>query len=164
MALHRGLQLKRWLLEPAGQDLARQLVWMASAHEVTIRRSVPPFPDELELVAFALGELTLVLCAGVTHPRLPTVGGLRTLYGMTPSEAYVAGALAADQSPKEIAADLGLSLSTVRTHLFAVRTKIGAASQTDLLRRLLGSAAVYGPSQTDLPTSPERVALEGLAG
>ncbi len=144
LVLNRGNQILRWLNEQGGHEQLEQLVRVSKSYEVVVQRGEEPTCPSFELVAFPVGSHTMLLCAGPAHPRLPTFSGLRSLYGMTPSEAYVAGALAADQSPKEIANDLGLSLSTVRSHLFAVRTKIGATSQTDLLRRLLNSAAVYG--------------------
>jgi DNA-binding CsgD family transcriptional regulator len=149
LVLNRGTQILRWLNEKVGRDQVDQLVRVSKAHDVVVQRGEDATRPSFELVAFPVGSLTLLMCAGPAHPRLPTFSGLRSLYGMTPSEAYVAGALAADQSPKEIANDLGLSLSTVRSHLFAVRTKIGATSQTDLLRRLLNSAAVYGNGGVD---------------
>lgn len=149
LVLNRGIQILRWLNEQGGHEQLEQLVRVSKSHDVVVQRGEEPTSPSFELVAFPVGSLTMLMCAGPAHPRLPTFSGLRSLYGMTPSEAYVAGALAADQSPKEIATDLGLSLSTVRSHLFAVRTKIGATSQTDLLRRLLNSAAVYGDGVVD---------------
>jgi len=149
MTGYSGAQILRWLNEQGGRERLDRLVRAAKSQEISVQRGGQAGCTGFEVVAFPVGGLTLLMCSGPAHPRLPTFSGLRSLYGMTPSEAYIAGALAADQSPKEIANDLGLSLSTVRSHLFAVRTKIGASSQTDLLRRLLSSAAVYGKGSVD---------------
>lgn len=101
--------------------------------------------DGTEVCAFpALGGLALV-AMGPACARAPSLAGLRRLYGLTAAEARVARALASSDkghSPTSIAAELGVSISTVRSHLRAIQEKCLAESQTDLVRRLLTSAAV----------------------
>ncbi len=99
----------------------------------------------LEVFAFESPLGRVLLFAGPAFPRRPTAHGLRLLYGLTPAEARVACALAAQETPKEVAYRLGVELSTVRTQLRSIQAKLGASSQTDLVRRLLWSAATYVP-------------------
>ena len=66
---------------------------------------------------------------------------LRTLYGFTPAEARLARLLAQGRRPEEAAAELGVSLNTVRTHLKRIFGKAGTDRQADLVRTILTSAA-----------------------
>lgn len=59
-----------------------------------------------------------------------------TLYGLTPAEGRIAALVAAGLAPPKVAAMLGLSTSTVRTHLARVFDKTGARSQVMLARLL----------------------------
>ena len=69
---------------------------------------------------------------------------LAQLYGLTTAEARTARALASGHAPREIAAELGVGLATVRTHLHRVFEKTGTASQADLVRLLLTSGSPSG--------------------
>ena len=66
---------------------------------------------------------------------------LRTLYGFTPAEARLARLLAQGRRPEQAAAELGVSLNTVRTHLKRIFGKAGTDRQADLVRTILTSAA-----------------------
>lgn len=55
-------------------------------------------------------------------------------YGLTPAEARVLGRLVEGRSPKEIADEFTLALSTVRTHLRSLLSKTECRRQMDLLR------------------------------
>jgi DNA-binding CsgD family transcriptional regulator len=59
---------------------------------------------------------------------------LREAFGLTAAEARVAGLVAAGLSTPEIAAALGVSANTVRTHLAACYDKTGLRSQVMLAR------------------------------
>jgi DNA-binding CsgD family transcriptional regulator len=62
---------------------------------------------------------------------------LQFAYGLTPKEAETALGLIDGQSAEVIAATLGISINTVRTHLKRVYEKVGVQSQTELVARLL---------------------------
>jgi len=67
---------------------------------------------------------------------------LRELYGLTQAQARLALLLATDHSIAEAAEQLGIEVSTARTHLNAVFAKTGTNRQTSLVRLLVG-----GPGQ-----------------
>lgn len=62
---------------------------------------------------------------------------LQSRYGLTASEARVAVLLAAGQTADDIAAATQVSLSTVRTHLAAVRRKLGVRRQAQVVAAVL---------------------------
>lgn len=115
--------------------------------------------SEIELGACALAGGVGIFVAGPGHQRFPACEGLRRLYGLTPTEAKVARAISGGRSPKEIAGDLAVELSTVRSHLRAVHIKLGAASQADLVRRLLSSIATFASDAENNDHSPSLVTI-----
>jgi DNA-binding CsgD family transcriptional regulator len=62
---------------------------------------------------------------------------LAALYSLTPAEARVAGGLTRGWSPKRIASESGVSLSTVRSQVQSLFGKTGAHRQSDLVRLML---------------------------
>ena len=60
--------------------------------------------------------------------------GLATEFGLTRGECSVLDQFAQLRRPDEIAEELGVSLSTVRSHLKPVHTKLGVNSSVHLLR------------------------------
>ena len=68
---------------------------------------------------------------------------LRTLHGLTRTEARIAALLVAGRAVARIAAEVGSSVNTVRTHLKRVFSKVDVASQSELIRAVLcGPAAL----------------------
>jgi DNA-binding CsgD family transcriptional regulator len=81
----------------------------------------------------------------ITDPAgaLPSLAAaLKTIYQMTPAEASLAEALASGRTLKEIAAERGVTMNTVRTQLQAVTSKVGVKRQADLVRAILTGPAV----------------------
>lgn len=74
---------------------------------------------------------------------LPDGDSLLHAFGLSPAEAAVARLAPLSLSKKEIAVRLGLSENTVKTHLAAVRAKVGARNTSELA--LIVSAAAAGP-------------------
>jgi DNA-binding CsgD family transcriptional regulator len=60
---------------------------------------------------------------------------LATSYGLTLAERRVLAALVREASPREIAAQHAVALSTVRTQIQSIRTKLGARNVEGLLLR-----------------------------
>jgi DNA-binding CsgD family transcriptional regulator len=56
------------------------------------------------------------------------------LYGLTQAEGRVFDAIAQGRPPQEAAAALGVSRSTLKTHLLRVFAKVGVHRQADLVR------------------------------
>lgn len=73
---------------------------------------------------------------------------LRTLFGFTSAEARIAKGLANGATPTTLATDLGLSITTIRTHLRALLPKAGATTQTRLIAVLLRAEHIKtGPAR-----------------
>lgn len=81
----------------------------------------------------------LMLVTPVTAERRPSVDLLRSLFDFTPSEARVAGGLAAGKSPEEIAEQGGVAITTVRSQLRGVLEKTGCSRQAEVVALLAGS-------------------------
>jgi len=62
------------------------------------------------------------------------------LFDLTPAEARVARSLASGKTVEDIAADGGVSLSTVRTHVRGVLAKTGCDRQIEVVALLAGIA------------------------
>ncbi len=72
--------------------------------------------------------------------RTPDGPGAETLtawFGLTPAEARVAALSARALRPAEIAATIGVSINTVKTHLKVVHARLGVHSQAGLVRTVL---------------------------
>ncbi|WP_434385964.1 LuxR C-terminal-related transcriptional regulator [Melittangium boletus] len=70
-------------------------------------------------------------------------GLIARLHGLTPTEALLAASLAQGLSLAEFAATRGCTEQTARTHLKRVLDKMGVRRQSELVRVLLGSAALH---------------------
>ncbi len=81
--------------------------------------------------------ILLVINEGVHVPDY-AVAALKELYDLTPTEAHLAVAFAQGSDLKRLAADRDLSLNTIRWHFGTIRTKLGAHSQADIVRIVLG--------------------------
>ena len=80
----------------------------------------------------------------IRDPEAPLAAKrLRELFGLTRTEAAVAASLGDGKSPERIAADLGIGIGTVRTHLKRVLAKTGTHRQAQLVALL---ARVAQPS------------------
>lgn len=134
--------------------LVRRLAPHVHEAGIAIAHADPHVPDGAEVCAFRALDGLVLVATGPAHPRAPSIAGLVGLYGLTPTEARVAHLLAVELSPTEIACELGVELSTIRTHLRAIQSKLAAESQTDLVRRLLHSAAVL--FRAELPGASSR--------
>jgi DNA-binding CsgD family transcriptional regulator len=89
----------------------------------------------LSAPAGALSSEAVVACF-ISDPeagQVPTLEALGQIYGLTPAEAEVAQLLAKGLSLDEIAADRGISLNTVRSHLKHIFSKTGTSRQGELL-------------------------------
>jgi len=83
----------------------------------------------------------------VKRPAVPMMELLTGLFDLTAAEARIARALSSGLSAPDVAADLGVGIETVRTHLSAIFRKTGSAGQTDLARLLSGIPDQSPPSE-----------------
>jgi len=155
IATRRGAEILERFPRARRRELAARVALAPPTRDLAMLRLDEEQASGVELGAFPLADGLAIVIAGPGSQRSPAVDGLRQLYGLTPAESRVARALATGRSPKQIAADLEVELSTVRTHLRSAHVKLGASSQGDLIRRLLTSIANFvgdsGPQSDDKP-------------
>jgi DNA-binding CsgD family transcriptional regulator len=115
-ALADGPHLRRALLRVAAvpRNSPYAVAWPAATALVVLHP--PPGPEE----------------AALWHRHLAR------RFGLTATESRVLAAIGASQSPDEIAADLGVSVTTVRSHLARLFDKTGCRRQVDLVRLFSG--------------------------
>jgi len=82
-----------------------------------------------------------VFVATATSPPQMPAAALALLHDLTPAETRVLELIAQGKTPAEIASQLGISLSTTRTHLQRVFDKTGTSRQVELVR-LVGSLSL----------------------
>jgi len=70
---------------------------------------------------------------------------LRSLYGLTPTEARLARRLVAGDTVAQAAAALEVTIGTARIHLEHLLKKTTTHRQSELIRLLLGSPAAFSP-------------------
>jgi DNA-binding CsgD family transcriptional regulator len=95
----------------------------------------------------------------VTPPQAPPVELVQSLFDLTPAEARVARSLASGKAVETIAADGGVSLSTIRTHVRGVLEKTGCNRQIDVVALLTAISATRPTraSSGGLVHPPERI-------
>jgi DNA-binding CsgD family transcriptional regulator/PAS domain-containing protein len=81
--------------------------------------------------ASAVAAVFIASSAGGAPPQHEV---LATLYDLTPSEARVMLQIGSGQTVSEIAATIGVSENTIKTHLGRVFSKTGSARQSDIVR------------------------------
>lgn len=80
--------------------------------------------------------IALFLCASDRNRR-PPEALLMGLFGLTPTEARVAGALASSTRTTDVAAELGVSQTTIAFHMRNLFQKTGTNRQADLIALIL---------------------------
>ncbi|MGB6537831.1 MAG: helix-turn-helix transcriptional regulator [Xanthobacteraceae bacterium] len=88
----------------------------------------------------------------VTDPRKPVETPneiLQRLFGLTPREAVVLRILVEGQDLPGVAARLGISVETVRSHVKHIMERTATSRQAELVRKVLSSPAwIVGPRQS----------------
>jgi pimeloyl-ACP methyl ester carboxylesterase/DNA-binding CsgD family transcriptional regulator/PAS domain-containing protein len=80
--------------------------------------------------------------------------GLSEFFGLTAAESRITQQLALGRTVEEAAGELGIKLSTARTHVQRIFAKVGVSRQPDLLRAIFSS-----PLWLDADTSTREFAL-----
>jgi DNA-binding CsgD family transcriptional regulator len=75
----------------------------------------------------------------------PPVEAVAAVFDLTAGEIRVAERLLMGRTPAEVAEDLALAMSTVRSHLASIFAKTGTSRQSDLVRLATQLAAPTGP-------------------
>lgn len=98
-------------------------------------------PLARDLVPAEICGLALVLL-GVEPPpaRASGLAPVERLFALTSAETRVLKLLLEDRSPRQIAAELGVAITTVRSHLAALFSKTGTRRQSELVRVAISAA------------------------
>src|SRR5262249_34289346 len=99
----------------------------------------------------SLEPSALVFISDLTSPIRSRYSVLQQLYGLSPTEARLAGALAQGLELREVAEFMSMAYETARFHLKRLMTKTGTRRQMDLIRLILSL-----PGQCDAAASLSR--------
>lgn len=117
----------------------------SSLDRLTVKRSTGDSPYLMVIVPLKLkpssgrlhgGRVILVQVHDPAAVGKSRVEGLEIFYELTAAEAEVCQRLAEQKSLALVAADLGVSVNTAKTHLIRSFRKIGVSSQAELLQQL----------------------------
>jgi len=146
----------------AQQGLRKLLTLGEGARRASV--SVVPLPSD---GADSTARVTLVILGKRQVCEGLSVHGFARSHGLTHAETRVLAALCKGLLPAEIAAQLGVAISTVRTQIGAIRCKTNAES----IRALVGQVAVLPPlmsvlrgSAMGFDVSSSGLAHEGATG
>lgn len=99
-----------------------------------------PLEERRRELGFSCGPLAIVMIARPRAQAPPSPEILRRRYELTAAEARLAEALCGGATLASYAAEVGIGVTTVKTHLRALFAKVGENRQVDLVRRLLADA------------------------
>lgn len=91
--------------------------------------------------SYHVGPSVMVCVADLDSGAAPTEAQVRQLFGLTAAEARLALALCRGRSPRQAAADFGVSYQTVRSQLTRIFDKTRTHRQADLAHLLSRAAA-----------------------
>jgi DNA-binding CsgD family transcriptional regulator len=128
---------------PSPSHMSPLLVSLPRAEHLPLSLlAVPVLPrDELRVGPEPHGRVMLLIYDPQTRPQVNT-SLLEILFGLSPTEASIAGAIVEGQSLSEIALLRGCQESTIRSHLKSIFRKTHTHRQSDLVRLVLTSVAV----------------------
>lgn len=106
-----------------------------------IRNSTVPVSGNVAAVAFINDPL---------RTQRPEREILKAVYGLSPAECRVALLVSDGKSTREICNSVGVSENTIRSQIKSIFSKTGVNRQSELIRLLIGSAAVT----TDFRSQP----------
>lgn len=144
------------LSDPAAQEALTQLLEdITHGHRRSGALAVPRLDGQrpLGIVVSAMqdgpatGRALTVHVSALEAAPLPPLEVLRGLFDLTPAEAHLLQALMSDQRIEDVAANRGVSITTVRTQLAHLFRKTGTNRQPELVRLAINAASVlnYGP-------------------
>jgi len=134
--------VRRRIKATAERDLAACGAMAVVRRSGALPYSVAMTPVPIEAVGLERGRVLVAVFVADPHAIPPDMASaLQTAYGLTPAEASLVELLAHETpSLVEAAERLGVSQTTVKTHLRHCYQKMGARRQTELIRLALASA------------------------
>lgn len=123
-------------LRAAGQRGLRKLLTLGDGHERLSVSVVPLVAGERGGGDDGTPTMTLVILGKRRVCEALSVQGFARSHGLTGAETRVLVALCEGTPPGEVAAQVGVAISTVRTQIGNIRQKTGAESIRDLVRQV----------------------------
>ena len=117
----------------------RRLLIPRPSHKRPYRLILMPVGDSGALPLGVSLPAVSVLVIDAASQTEPDLSALCETFSFTPAEARVVGKLAVGRSAEEIAAELKISVETVRTHIKRSLSKAGAERQGELISLVLRS-------------------------
>lgn len=141
-----GNVLRCLVAQACGTGAGRELLPGGTLHVTRRppRRPLSVLVSPLRVRSFALASPSPAAVVFIGDPERKVEGigpELRRLYGLTRAEAAVASLLLEGLRTDQLAARLGITLLTARTHVKRVLSKVDARTQADLVRVLLSGPA-----------------------
>ncbi len=141
----------RSTLNMSGRQLAayrwhRNLTDSTGSGSVMIAMGAHPF-DNWKLESSARDRVLIMAIQTDRDSQPPCVEEIEEFFRLTPAQARVAVALARDSNVANVAATLGISVNTVRTHLRAIYAQLGLESKGELTALIASS--ISKPSHED---------------
>lgn len=121
------------------QQALRRLEITREHNPVPYRLLLFPVPNPIEVTLGTAKPTVAVLIIDLASAREPDSLVLRELFGLTQTEARIAGKLSSGLTLDEISDKLCISIETVRTHLRRIMGKTGAHKQGELVSLILRS-------------------------
>ncbi len=123
--------------EPFDRVFARALVGVASTAVITLKTQPRQALWRVNLGRVSAGETcgdaAVLMLIYPPAAAGGTLVALQRLFDLTSAEARVLALLLDDCRPREIAGELGISITTVRSHLQALFAKTGTRRQSELV-------------------------------
>jgi DNA-binding CsgD family transcriptional regulator len=142
----------RNLLDDAIARYQAQIVPTVQSVPIMPRDGAPPLILHLLPIRRAARDIfsrsmAVLAVTQVGHVGPPDMRVLCGLFDLTPAEARVGRGIAKAQTPEMVAASLGISLETARSHLKRIMLKTGTTRQAELVLLLSGLNApgIGGP-------------------
>jgi DNA-binding CsgD family transcriptional regulator len=136
------LRLARYIFEAAGGHTATQLLCPSAVMRLSrpsLRRPLPLVIGPTRHANALIGRSRAVSVMFTDPEQAPEADAalLARLYGLTPREAAVAALLLSGESPAAVAADLAMTMNTVRTHIRHIFEKTEVDRLSEFVRLVL---------------------------
>lgn len=118
----------------------------SGSYQMTLRQLVI---DDWHIEANAFDRRAVVYVASPETQAIPTISHLRDFYDLTNAQARLVRALMEGKDIMTAAANLHISVNTVRSHLRSIYSKLGVDSQPALLRLLSSTLVDYSMPSDD---------------
>jgi DNA-binding CsgD family transcriptional regulator len=110
-------------------------------HSCELQIQVAPFSNQIsdKSLKFERRRGAMLILHESGRVDLPSKSELISLFGLTQAESKLAIKLCGGHTPKECAEYLGVSITTIRTHLRGLMEKTKSRRQSELLTKLLSA-------------------------